>query len=277
MALVDVSVADYAILAAVSAASGLIGGMSGLALGTMRLPVMLFLGIDPLVAAGTNMGVGLLGSLAASWEHLRSRRVVFRTVFLLGLPTIAGAFVGARFSDVVPIWLLLFCVSGLIVWAAFNLIVRAVTVQAVPNEGSGEAQGPSTEGEQNNRVHLRLARDGAIGLGIGVLGGAVGLILAMLRMPTLINLMKLSPGQAVGTNTAIGVLIGLSGFGGHLINANVSWPLLAVMGGAASVCFFLGAMFTGAVSPARLRILIGVILLALAPISLVNGISELLN
>ena len=270
--MVDISVAEYAILAAVSAASGLIGGMSGLALGTMRLPVMLFLGIDPLVAAGTNMGVGLLGSLTGSWEHLRSRRVVFRIVFLLGLPTIAGAFVGARFSDVVPTWLLLFCVSGLIVWAAFNLIVRAIS-----SEGAAEGDAESAEGERGKRFYTRLARDGAVGLGIGVLGGAVGLILAMLRMPTLINLMKLSPGQAVGTNTAIGVLIGLSGVGGHLINGNMSWPLLAVMGGAASVCFFIGAMFTDAVSPARLRILIGVILLALAPISLVNGISELMN
>lgn len=271
--MVDISVVEYAILAAVSAASGLIGGMSGLALGTMRLPVMLFFGIDPLVAAGTNMGVGLLGSLAGSWEHLRSRRVVFRIVLLLGLPTIAGAFIGAKFANAVPIWLLLFCVSGLIVWAAFNLIVRAVSIGATTEEG----EAPSSEGEQGDRVHLRLARDGAIGLGIGVLGGAVGLILAMLRMPTLINLMKLSPGQAVGTNTAIGVLIGLSGVSGHLINGNMSWPLLAVMGGAASVSFFLGAMFTGAVSPTRLRILIGVILLALAPISMVNGISELLN
>ena len=273
----DISIPEYVILAAVSAASGLIGGMSGLALGTMRLPVMLFLGIDPLVAAGTNMGVGFLGSVAGSWEHLRSRRIVFRIVLLLGLPTIAGAFIGAKFADVVPIWLLLFCVSGLIVWAAFNLIVRAVTVQAVPNNGPGEAERPQIESEQGDRVYLRLTRDGAVGLGIGILGGAVGLILAMLRMPTLINLMKLSPGQAVGTNTAIGVLIGLSGTGGHLINGNISWPLLAVMGGAASVCFFLGAMFTGAVSPARLRILIGVVLLALAPISLVNGISELVN
>ncbi len=270
--MVDVSITEYAILAAVSAASGLIGGMSGLALGTMRLPVMLFLGIDPLVAAGTNMGVGLLGSVAASWEHLRSRRVVFHIVFLLGLPTIAGAFVGARFADVVPTWLLLFCVSGLIFWSAFNLIVRAVS-----SDRAVEGEAASTESEQGRKLYSRLARDGAVGLAIGVLGGAVGLILAMLRMPTLINLMKLSPGQAVGTNTVIGVLIGLSGFGGHLINSNVSWPLLAVMGGAASVFFFLGAMFTGAVSPARLRILIGIILLALAPISLVNGISELLN
>ena len=268
----DVTLPEYAILAAVSAVSGLIGGMSGLALGTMRLPFMLFLGIDPLVAAGTNLGVGLFGSLAGSWEHIRSRRVVFRIVVLMSLPTVTGAFIGAKFADLVPIWLLLFCVSGLIFWSAFNLIVRAVSL-----DGSEGAEQQPAEGEQGNRVFLRLARDGAVGLGIGVLGGAVGLLLAMLRMPTLINLMKLSPGQAVGTNTAIGVLIGLSGVGGHLINGNISWPLLAVMGGAASVCFFLGARFTGAISPARLRLLIGVVLMALAPISLVNGISELLS
>ena len=62
--MVDVTLTEYVILAAVSAVSGLIGGMSGLALGTMRLPVMLFIGIDPFVAAGTNLGVGLFGSLA---------------------------------------------------------------------------------------------------------------------------------------------------------------------------------------------------------------------
>ena len=270
--MVDVTLTEYVILAAVSAVSGLIGGMSGLALGTMRLPVMLFIGIDPFVAAGTNLGVGLFGSLAGSWEHVRSGRVMFRIVFLMGLPGVTGAFIGGVFADTVPAWLLLICVSVLIFWSAFNLIVNAVS-----SDGAAGAESGTSEDVQGKRRYFRLARDGTIGLMIGLLGGAVGLLLAMLRMPALMNLMKLSPGQAVGTNTGIGVLIGLSGFSGHLINGNISWPLLGVMGGAASVCFFLGARFTGAISPTRLRLMIGVILLALVPITLVQGISEMLG
>ena len=176
------------------------------------------------------------------------------------------------FADTVPAWLLLICVSALIFWSAFNLIVNAVS-----SDGRAGAESGTSEDVQGKRRYFRLARDSTIGLVIGLLGGAVGLLLAMLRMPALMNLMKLSPGQAVGTNTGIGVLIGLSGFGGHLINGNISWPLLGVMGGAASVCFFLGARFTGAISPTRLRLMIGVILLALVPITLVQGISEMLG
>ena len=160
--MVDVTLTEYVILAAVSAVSGLIGGMSGLALGTMRLPVMLFIGIDPFVAAGTNLGVGLFGSLAGSWEHVRSGRVMFRIVFLMGLPGVTGAFIGGVFADTVPAWLLLICVSALIFWSAFNLIVNAVS-----SDGAAGAESGTSEDVQGKRRYFRLARDSTIGLMIG--------------------------------------------------------------------------------------------------------------
>ncbi len=270
--MIDLAATEYAVLAAVSAVSGVIGGMSGLALGTMRLPVMLFLGIDPLTAAGTNMGVGMFGSVAGSWEHLRSGRVVLRVVFVMGLPAVLGTFIGAAFADLVPAWALLIAVSVLILWSATTLIVRAISPDKT--ELHSRSGYPVHPGRQ--RV-VQFAKDSAVSATIGILGGAVGLLLAMLRMPALINLMKLAPGQAVGTNTAIGVLIGLFGLGGHLIGGNVSWPLLGVMGGAAVVGFFLGARLTGAIKADRLRLVIGIVLLCLVPVTLINGISEMLN
>ncbi len=261
---------EYAGLAFVATLSGIMGGMSGLALGTMRLPFMLFTGMDPLLAAGTNLGVGLVGSAAASWEHLRAGRVVVRVVLIMGLPAVAGAFLGALFADAVSMWILLVGVSALILWSAFTLIVRSIGAeeQRYPPEDS-PAQYPQ-------RRTFYLARDGVVSFAIGMLGGAVGLVLAMLRMPALINLLKLAPAQAVGTNTGIGVLIGLFGMGGHLLKGNVAWPLLGIMGGSAAVGFFFGARLTGAVPPERLRLMIGIILLALAPLTLANGISRIL-
>ena len=49
---------------------GLLGGFVGLALGTIRLPIMLLIGINPKIAAGTNILVSSLSSFLGSLQHL---------------------------------------------------------------------------------------------------------------------------------------------------------------------------------------------------------------
>ncbi len=64
-------------------ALGIFAGMVGVALGAVRLPVMLALGFNPVVAAGTNPGVTILGGAAASWPHWREGRVRVVTMRLV--------------------------------------------------------------------------------------------------------------------------------------------------------------------------------------------------
>ena len=52
---------------------GLLGGFVGLALGTIRLPIMLLLGINPKIAAGTNILVSSLSSFLGSVQHLKNK------------------------------------------------------------------------------------------------------------------------------------------------------------------------------------------------------------
>ena len=51
----DVVVWEVALLTAVSFAVGVLGGFVGLALGTMRLPALLLIGLPAPTAAGTNI------------------------------------------------------------------------------------------------------------------------------------------------------------------------------------------------------------------------------
>ena len=59
------------VLTAVSFGVGILGGFVGLALGTMRLPAMLLMGMPAPAAGGTNILVSSLASLSGALRHLR--------------------------------------------------------------------------------------------------------------------------------------------------------------------------------------------------------------
>ena len=61
-----------ALLVVISFLVGILGGFVGLALGTMRLPAMLLLGMPAPAAGGTNILVSSLASLAGTIRHLRA-------------------------------------------------------------------------------------------------------------------------------------------------------------------------------------------------------------
>ncbi|MBI4610660.1 MAG: TSUP family transporter [Candidatus Rokubacteria bacterium] len=65
-------------LNALSYGVGVIGGIVGLALGTMRLPFLLLLGMPAPVAAGTNILVSTLSAVSGLVRHWRAGRVDLR-------------------------------------------------------------------------------------------------------------------------------------------------------------------------------------------------------
>ena len=89
-------------LALISFLVGLLGGFVGLALGTMRLPAIILTGMDPQIAAGTNILVSALAALAGGYQHLREGRVDRNVVLWLGIPSITGAFIGGLFGGLAP-------------------------------------------------------------------------------------------------------------------------------------------------------------------------------
>jgi uncharacterized membrane protein YfcA len=99
---------------------------------------------------------------------------------------------------------------------------------------------------------------------IGVLGGAVGVILGTLRMPALLRGVGLTAHQAVGTNLVIGFALGLFAFGTHALLGQVEWGILAVGVAGALPGGWLGARLTGRIPEETLRRLIGVALVVIS-------------
>ena len=93
-------------------------------------------------------------------------------------------------------------------------------------------------------------------------------------MPALIQVLKMDPAIAAGTNLIITVLVSISGFTGHLIGGRNDWTLVAVVGSTATVGMFIGSKLTGRVEPAKLRLFVGVVLLLVAPVVFIDAMNR---
>ena len=230
------------VLTAVSFGVGILGGFVGLALGTMRLPAMLLMGMAAPAAGGTNIMVSSLASLSGALRHLREGRVDRRIVLVMGVPAFIGAFLGGFASDLVSERLLLAAAGALVLWQGVEFLIL---VRNRRKTGGPHMFGADLEGAQGDFTFKRMSLEGGIGFGVGILGGAVGLILGSIRLPAMVRILRVDPRIAAGSNLFIGFFMGSLGWVGHVTRGQVDYPLLAMMGVAAMIGSHLGARLTG--------------------------------
>lgn len=238
---------------------GIAGGVVGLALGTVRLPFLLLLGMPPATAAGTNILVSTLGALTGSYKHLRERRVDFGAVTVQGIPAVIGAFIGGFTAALVHGGLLIAIAGTLIVWQGIELWVRAAkrTPRLAPVMA---ASSPLPASGLWRWSRGQIAAEAVAGFGIGLLGGAVGLILNTLRLPALIAILDLDPRIAAGSNLVIGFLMGSFGWVGHVARGQVDYPVLVLMGATGMAGGYLGAHLTPKIKVETLLYLMAAVL-----------------
>ncbi|HET9214231.1 MAG TPA: sulfite exporter TauE/SafE family protein [Gaiellaceae bacterium] len=234
---------ELAVAGAGSFVAGFLGSLVGLVLGSLRLPAVLLASGSPAAAAGANIAVSAAAALTGGLAHARAGRVSWPIVAWMTPPSVAGAFAGGYFAHAVPSRLLLAGIALLLAWNGLDLLLE---LRAAP---------------ETRRPRLAAVVSGGL---IGLLGGAVGLILGTLRLPALLRSVGLTAHAAVGTNLVVGFFLGTAGFAGHLARLEVDWAVLAVSLAGAVPGAWLGARYTGRVPEALLRRLVGVALLAVA-------------
>ncbi len=213
-------------------------------LGTLRLPVILLAAGDASSAAGTNIAISAAAAASGGFRHSREGRVDPRVVAWMAPPSIAGAIVGGLGGHLVPTRALLAAIAAVLAWNGIDLLVAPFRARPA--------------------ARPRLVPAAAIGFLIGLVGGALGVILGTLRMPALLRAVGLDARRAVGTNLVVGFLLGLAGFAAHALRLEVEWGLLgAGLAGALPGAWF-GARLTGRISESRLRRAIGAALIVIA-------------
>ena len=258
-----------ALLTAMSFGVGIVGGFVGLALGTVRLPVLLFLGLPSTLAAGTNIIVSTASSLFGALRHMREGRVDLRVVLIMGVPSFGGAFLGGFYAGEAPEGLLVLVVGILVLWQGIELAAKARAASESAG-GPGTAMADALGGGTSRRGGPLVAA--AMGLVIGVTGGAVGLILGSLRLPGLIRVLGMDPRVAAGTNLFIGFAMGASGWTGHVARGQVDYPLAVLMGLAAVAGVNIGARQTGRAGLRTLLASMGAVLIVVGALMAWRGV-----
>jgi uncharacterized protein len=231
----------------------LAGGLVGLVLGNIRLPVIVLASSSPAAGAGANIGISAVSALAAAVTHIRHGRIDWRLFAWMGPPSIVGALVGGFVSGEIPSSALLIAIGATLMLFGLDLLR------------------PSRATSSGRRGQTNATAAVVSGLVIGLLGGFVGLILGALRLPALLRFVGADAFRAVGTNVAVGFCLGAAGVVGHL-NGGVDWKLLGI-GAACSVPgSVLGARLTGRLDERQLLRTIGVLLLVAGLVLIVQGI-----
>ena len=228
-------------IAAWSFTVAVIGGVVGLVLGNLRLPVFLLAASSPAAAGAANIAVSGISAATASTTHIRAGRINWRLFGWMAPPSVGGALVGGYLAGVVSDTAVLLAIGVVLFYSGFDLLVR-------------------TESAVRTRERPQVLPAVVSGAVIGLLGGIVGLILGSLRMPALLRLVGEVPSKAVGTNLAVGVLVGAAGLAGHLPSAAPDYRLILVGGGASIPGALLGARLTGRLSERALVQAIGAVL-----------------
>ena len=221
-----------------------IGGLAGLVLGNIRLPVVLLAATSPAGGAGANIGISGVSAAAASVTHIRAGRVNWRLFWVMAVPSVVGAIAGGLVSGALPGDVLLAIIGVTLLYFGIDLLRRPPAPAA-----------PSPTGPDG--LDLRAAA--VAGAVIGFIGGVVGLILGALRMPALIRYVGERPSLAVGTNVTVGVVVGIAGVIGHT-PSGVDWELLGVGAAASIPGAMIGARLTGRLSEENLMRAVAIVL-----------------
>lgn len=109
------------------AAIGLLGGVVGLILGTLRVPALLrWVGETPARAAGTNVAVGFWVGIAGALGHLSSQAPDWKVAGLGAAASIPGALVGARLTGRLSEAQLVRAIAAVLLVAGTAMAVQAI-------------------------------------------------------------------------------------------------------------------------------------------------------
>ncbi|MEO5339213.1 MAG: sulfite exporter TauE/SafE family protein [Magnetococcus sp. MYC-9] len=194
--------------------AGVIAGLFGVGGGIVIVPALLFLfhldGINPVIsmqlAVGTSLATIIFTNLSATWSHHRRASVHWPTVHHYTPGVLLGAWLGAQLAAILEADTLR------ILFGLFELAI-GLHLMRTPR------QAPSPPTGQPGTPPLTLwqtFRTAAVALLIGTLSTLFGIGGGTMLVPAFTLLSGLTIHQAIGTSSAIGAILALTGTTGMI-------------------------------------------------------------
>ena len=206
---------------------GILIGLTGIGGGSLMTPLLvIFAGVQPVVAIGTDLAYGAVTKTVGGWRHWRKGTVDFGVSAWLAVGSLPGSLIGVYavnrlhdahgegFDDT-----LLYMVAGALLVVALSVLFRALFL-------------PKLVARERHKVELTpRVKAGAAGIGL-VLGAILGLTSvgsgALIGL-ALILVFRLTPHRVVGTDVFhAAVLLWVAGFA-HFVSGNVDFGLMGTI------------------------------------------------
>jgi uncharacterized protein len=250
---------------------GILIGLTGIGGGSLMTPLLIIvLGVQPVVAVGTDLAYGAITKTLGGYRHLRKRTVdlgVSKWLAFGGVPgTLLGVLIvdrlhhayGKSFDKV-----LIGCVAGALLIVASVLLVRTLLLGHLA---------------KHERETFRFTT--RTGVAAIALGFVLGLILGLTSVGSgaligvaMILIFRLTPQRVVGSSVFVAALLLWIGGLAHAISGNVDYSLMAniLIGSIPGV--WIGAHFVDRVPDQALRVTLAAVLLgsALAMVNTAGG------
>lgn len=246
---------------------GILIGLTGIGGGSLMTPLLIIaIGVQPVVAVGTDLAYGAITKTVGGWRHLRKGTVDLTVSKWLAFGSVPGTLVGvlalnrlhgAYGKDFDRVLVAAVAVALLIVAAV--VITRALFMPKLAAR------------ERDTFTFTNRTRAAAIAIGF-VLGAVLGLTSVgsgALISVALIVLFRLTPRRVVGTDVFHAALLLWVAGVAHAISGNVDYGLMGniLIGSIPGV--WIGSHFIDRVPVGALRVALGGVLLGSA-LALVN-------
>ena len=204
---------------------GILVGLTGIGGGSLMTPLLvLFAGIHPVVAIGTDLAYGAVTKTVGGWRLLRSGTVDLGVSMWLAVGSVPGSLLGVWAIDVLHHQygdqldtILLVAIAVALVVVAVSILARALFLH-------------SLIARERHAVPLTpRVRSGAVGLGLvlGLLVGMTSVGSGALIGLVLILVFHLTPHRVVGTDVFhAAILLWAAGLA-HWVSGNVDLVLMA--------------------------------------------------
>ena len=201
-------------------------GLMGSGGSILTVPVLVYLfGQEEKVAIAGSLAIVGTIALAGGLVYLRANLINWKTVFLLGVPSMVATYVGAMLAVYIP---------GIVQLAIFSLIMLAAAMSMFRKQNFSE----TPHNPQTTKIILS-------GLFVGIITGVVGVGGGFLIVPALVIMGGLSMRNAVATSLFVIAINSYTGFIKYYFvlkqsNIYLDWSIILSVAGIGVVGTFIG-------------------------------------
>ena len=289
--LLDPLIFTLYILLGITASS--LGMLAGLAGGIILVPLLIVIGVPVQEVIGTVQSALILPTLIASIEGFRRKEIFIRFAIIFEFSTIAGTWIGAYLTIIVPSLILKLVFTGLAFFFSVMIFRNSKSSSSIPDlepaieDIPGESKLFSYINKLNKKVkpflkfkigktteaQVSIPLMVVFGLFIGITAGMLGIGGGWIKTPLMIIVYKFPVHSATSTALFMALITVTSGGLAHAFFGNLNLELLIPLAIGLTLGSFIGLKIKHRLASAKLSKVVAIILAIVALLLLLSTIA----